>query len=247
MEKRDSYYEKGVATCILCGEPLKGLEKVRYRGWWCHAECAHKSLEQNVDNFKKWPFWIGVLGTPSGAFLALMLLSMFLESPPLLNPWPIAIPFFGMAIGLAFQSVGFLGFYVSYLENNGVVLSVLAATSSIFHALVGFLLILNGYNPAYYDPILGTLNIALIPELSLSIIVAYATLALVMLLTAVVVMMLEGSIGVGVFNRALAILFVGLIAIVPLSPINIIVEFSAVTILFLSAGPPKSWKEVSVE
>ncbi|MDF1539747.1 MAG: hypothetical protein P1Q69_12675 [Candidatus Thorarchaeota archaeon] len=50
---------EGVAKCIMCGKPLAQLEKVKYRDWWAHAECAQKGLEKQVDQFNRTPFILG--------------------------------------------------------------------------------------------------------------------------------------------------------------------------------------------
>ena len=92
METRPRNPEDGIATCMLCGEILKGRDKVKYQGWWCHTECAAESLEKNVEKFDKKPFWIGSLGAPIGILLTLTLFIMSLENVPILNPWSIAIP-----------------------------------------------------------------------------------------------------------------------------------------------------------
>ncbi len=247
METRPRNPEDGIATCMLCGELLKGRDKVKYQGWWCHTECVAESLEKNVDNFDKKPFWIGSLGAPVGILLTLTLFVMSLEYVPILNPWPIAIPFLGMAAGLAFQSVGFYGFYSRYYHNMGVVLALFAIISALCHAAVGALLLMNGFDPAYYSVDTGQLMPLAVPGVYLILFLSYGSLGLLMLITAIEVVMLEGTIGTGNFNRVLAVIFIGLVALAPATPINIVVELSAITILFLNAGVPNTWRDVSLD
>jgi hypothetical protein len=164
---------------------------------------------------------------------------------PLLTAWPVAIPFFGMAVGLAFQSIGFHGFYSRYYHPMGIALALLAIAAAVFHAVVGVILIQNGFNLAYYDSVTGEFLPLMIPSLWFYMLLAYLTFAFLMLIIAVEVVMLEGTIGSGLFNKAIAFVFVVLVAVVPSTPIGIVFELSAVTILFLSAGVPKTWREVS--
>lgn len=245
MEERPYNMDDGVATCIHCGEPLKGREKVRYQGWWYHAECAAKSMEENVDNFDRRFFWLGSLGAPVGIFLTAALFVMSLNYEPILNPWSIVIPFLGMAAGLAFQSFGFYAIYANYKDTQGLRLAGLAIVSASFHALVAVFLLVYGFNPLYYDVSSDVLLPGLIPGYIVTLSLAYISLAFLMLMTAIVVMMLEGTLGSGLYNRILAVVFVGLTALAFSTPLSVFVELTMVTILFMSAGVPKQWREIS--
>ncbi len=244
MEVRPRKIDDGIATCMLCGEPLKGRKKVRYQGWWCHAECAANSLEMNVDNFDRSPFIVGSLGGPIGISLTISLFYSSLLNIPFLTVWPIAIPFIGMGAGLMLQSIGFSGFYSRYFHPMGIVLALFAVLASVFHIVVGVYMIGNGMNPAYYSTETGEFLPMAIPGMWFYMILAYLSLGFLMLITGIEIAMLEGTIGSGYYNRFIAIVFVVLIAFVPATPINIIIELSAITILFLKAGVPKSWRGI---
>ncbi|MFW9849196.1 MAG: hypothetical protein ACFFF4_08645 [Candidatus Thorarchaeota archaeon] len=244
METRPRKLDEGIATCMLCGAPLKGRVKVRYQGWWCHIECAAENQDKNVVTFNKTPFYLGSLGAPIGILLTLSMIYMSVQLLPLYSVWPIAIPFLGMALGLAFQSIGFYGFYSRYYQPMGIALAILAISTAVFHAVTGIILVQNGFNPAYYDQITGEFIPLLIPGLWFYMLLSYLSLGFLMIITAVEVLMLEGIIGSGVYNRIIAVVFVVLVAAVPATPINIVIELSAITILFLSAGVPKSWRGI---
>ncbi len=109
--------EKGVATCILCGELLKGLQTVKYRDWYAHAECAERALVKQVDNFNRLPFWVGGIG---GLFGILLATPILLTTGPMLDPTVYWIAFLGMGMALAFQVFGFYGFASNYDEGIGI-------------------------------------------------------------------------------------------------------------------------------
>jgi len=66
-----------------------------------------------------------------------------------------------------------------------------------------------------------------------------------MVMVAVVIFMLEGIISEGIINRIIGILFIILVAFLIDNPMNIMIEFVLVSFVFLTAGPPKDWSEVS--
>ncbi len=237
------YKEDGSATCIICGEPLKGREKVKYQGWWCHADCTVKSLEENVDNFDRRPFWLGSLGAPVGIFLTIGLIAMSQNSAPLLNPWALAVPFLGMAAGLGFQSFGFYGIYSVFKDTQGQRLALLAIISAICHLSVAVILLVSGFNGIYYDDN-SVFHPGLVPGYIYTLSLAYISLAGLMLLTAIVVVMLEGTLGSGLYNRFLASIFIGLTALAFSTPLSVLVELTMVTVLFMSADVPKQWRDV---
>ncbi|MHA2423709.1 MAG: hypothetical protein ACXAEF_02915, partial [Candidatus Thorarchaeota archaeon] len=223
METRPRNPDDGIATCMLCGELLKGRDKVRYQGWWCHTECTAESIEENVDNFDRTPFIIGSIGGPIGIILALSLFYSSMQLMPALSVWPVAIPFIGMGTGLMLQSIGFHGFYSRYFHPMGIALAILAIISSVIHLVVGMIMFVNASNPAYYDLVTGEFLPLLIPGLWFYLFLAYISLAFLMLIIAVEVSMLEGTIGSGRYNKIIALVFIILIAVAPGTPIGIIV------------------------
>ncbi|MDF1539745.1 MAG: hypothetical protein P1Q69_12665 [Candidatus Thorarchaeota archaeon] len=238
------YKEEGSLTCIICGTPVQGREKVKYQGWWCHAECAAKSLNENVDNFDRRYFWLGSLGAPVGILLVAGLYMLSLSYTLILNPWALATPLLGMAVGLGFQTFGFYGIYTVFKDTHGQRLALLAIVSAICHFSVAAITLAYGFDPIYYDS-QGVLLPTLIPGYIYVLSLAYISLAALMLYTAIVVVMFEGTLGSGLFNRILAVIFIGLIAMIFSTPISIFVEMIMVTILFMSADVPKQWREVS--
>ncbi len=235
--------EKGVATCILCGKPLKGFQTVIFRDWHAHAECAQEALEKQVDNFNRIPFWIGSLGCVFGIILAFPFLLLPMQ---VYNPTPYWIAFLGMAISLFFQVFGFYGFASNYDEGTGIICAIIAVAAGVCHLFTTSLFIEYGYDTQYYDPETGLLVVRSIPNMEISLFLSFGFLLLLMALVAIMVLLLGQSATFGFDNRIIVVILVGAAALMPFVPLNFYIEIILVTALFLSAQVPKEWKKVEI-
>ena len=230
--------ETSIVRCIICGETLDGQESVRYVGAVAHASCASRTIEENVEGFDRRPFYIGSMGflIALSSYIPLYLLGT--------NSGLYALAFTGIAIGLVLQSIGFLGIQKNYHMPRANIPYFLALITAALYAGSSVLLIVFGNDPLYYSES-GVFLIMSIPMMVTFLSVAFLMTGFLMLMVAVVIFMLEGTISDGIVNRIIAILFIVLVALLVDNPLNIMIEFVLVSFVFLSAKPPKDWGEVS--
>lgn len=230
--------EQSIVRCIICGELLDGEESVRYVGAVAHASCASKSIEENVEGFDRRPFYIGSVGTFIALLMAIPMFTLIQDGGL------YAVVFAGIAIGLVVQSVGFLGIRRTYFMPQGLILFVLALVTAAAYAVSSLSMALFWNNPDYFDG-QGQLMIMTIPGMEFYLYIAYAMTGLLMIILAVVIFLLEGVINEGIQNRIIGIMCIVLVAFFVGSPVNIWIEFVFVSFIFLTAGPPRTWGEVS--
>ncbi len=236
---------EGVAKCIMCGKPLSGLEKVKYRDWWAHAECAQKALETQVDQFNRIPFILGSFGFVVAFVMNFFILLQFQNLSQ--DPIFYGIPFLGMAIGLLFQTFGFYGFTVNYDEGIGVLCSILAIAASVIHFLAAGIIFLYGYEPQYYDPVTGDFLLLSLPGMYVAEVAAVLMLLILMAIIGIMILLLGESVTSGFDNRVVATIFIAAAGCMILSPFNFFLEAFLVTALFLTAKIPEEWKKVEFE
>ena len=230
--------EQSIVRCIICGETLDGQESVRYVGAVAHASCASKSVEENVEGFDRRPFYIGSVGTFVALLMAIPMFSLIQDGSL------YAIAFAGISIGLVVQSVGFLAIRRTYFMPQGLILFILALVTSAAYAVSSILMALFWNNPDYFNE-QGQLMVMAIPGMEFYLYIAYAMTGFLMIILAVVIFLLEGVISEGIQNRIMGILCIALVAFFVGSPVNIWIEFVFVSFIFLTAGPPRTWGEVS--
>ena len=235
----------GVATCIMCGKPLAGLEKVKYRDWWAHAECAQEALEKQVDEFNRTPFFLGSLGIIFGFILNFIIVLQYQAMSH--DPLYYAISYLGMALGLAFQAYGFYGFAINYDEGLGIICAIFALVTSVFHFLIAGLTLVYGYDSSYYNTETGDFIFQLIPGVPVVLFAAFGLLLIMMVIVGVMVSMLGESISAGFDNRIISVVFMAAATCMIWSPVNFFVESFLVTVLFLTAKVPEEWKKIELD
>jgi len=230
--------ETSIVRCIICGETLDGAESVRYVGAVAHASCAAKSVENQFEGFDRSFFYIGSTGLLVALATYIPLYSLGISSRL------YALAFVGIAIGLVLQSVGFLGIQRNYHMPRANVPYFLALITAALYSGAAVLLIVFGNDPLYYHES-GAFLVMSIPMMVTFLSAAFLMTGFLMVMVAVVIFMLEGTISDGIANRIIGILLFVLVAFLVDNPLNIMIEFVLVSFVFLTARPPKDWSEVS--
>lgn len=234
----DEYEQNTVLRCIICGKPLSKADGVRYGGALAHETCTLKTIEEKVDNFQRSLLYIGSFG------LVVVAVTYFSLFTTVTDPIYYAIAFAGTAVGLMIQSVGFVGIARNYDLPQGFACTILAILNAIAYAMASFIVLVNGNNPEYFTAE-GFLDLFRIPYMELALYAAFALTGLLMIIFGIIILLLEDQLNPIYPNYIITIIFIVLVAFVPGSPVNILIEFVLVTFVFLIAGPPPAWSEVS--
>ncbi len=251
--------EKGIATCILCGKPLKGLQVVKYRDWHAHAECAQAALKRQVDDFDRIPFVIGIIGTIIGILVCLplvfvpnasqdpiaFLIGLLSLTSAVTDPTIYWIAFAGIGISLLLQSFGLYGFAKNYDEGVGRICAVIAIVNGLLYFGTSFILVQFGYNPTYYDPETGFLMFDMLPDFLFALLSAHLILLILMVMIAVMILLLGESITFGFNNRIIAFIFIASGAALVFAPLNFLTETILMLLLFMTARIPKEWSKIT--
>ncbi|MHA1638455.1 MAG: hypothetical protein ACTSUB_10625, partial [Candidatus Thorarchaeota archaeon] len=234
----DEPEQKTALRCIICGKSLILAEAVRYSGALAHATCTQKTIVERVGSFKRGLLYFGSSGV-------VVVVAIFLAlSIGVTGPVYYTVAFAGIAVGLLLQSVGFVGIARNYDLPQGFGCTVLAILNALAYAIASFIVLVNGTNPEFYNED-GFLDIFLIPYMAPTLVSAYLLTGLLMVIFAVIVLILEDQLNPLYPNYIIAIILIVSAAFATGYPVNTIIEFILVTFVFLIAGPPPAWSEVS--
>lgn len=234
----DEFTQKTVLRCIICGEALIKSDAVRYSGALAHKTCTQKTIVEKTDSFKRGFLYLGSIGVV--IVVAMLLASTIGFSQPV----SYSIAFAGTAIGFLIQSAGFVGIARNYDLPQGFACTILSIFNSIAFALASSIVLVAGNNPDYYTEE-GILLLYEIPYLGVAIISAYLLTGLIMVIFAIIIAILEDQLNPLYPNYIISIILIISAAFVTGSPVNILCEFILVTFVFLIAGPPPAWSDVS--
>ncbi|MGY5874409.1 MAG: hypothetical protein RTU30_01575 [Candidatus Thorarchaeota archaeon] len=239
-------------TCVFCSKPVAPEDRVRYRGFIAHATCAVTNRDQRIKEYTKTPFRIGIIGAIIGILTSIPLMITVAGWNPLsllfylsynVDYTGSAFAYAGLAISMPIASIGLFGLFKNYQQALSLAPFVLGLIVSCFFAVCSALLFIHGPDPQFYDPVYGTLIFSEIPGFILSQLFTVFSSAIVSMLVAVSVLLLEGTLASQTTTRVLAIGFMIAGGVLFAFHIGILVMFGFLIILYLIADVPDAWLE----
>ncbi len=238
--------------CAFCSKHVPASERVRYRGFIAHNECARINREKRITGFDRRPFIIGAIGALVAIISSVPLIILVLgtNNVPVLFYLDYSVSYIEpattyalTAVVLPLIAIGVFGYYKNFQSLMSLVCCLLTLVTAVFFGSTASILFSNGADPSIIDSNTSLLQYGEIAGFELAKSVALILGALVAISLSVLIVLTEGTLGSEKEQKAFATFFVLVGALLFAIHLVIIFQYAIYMILFLRVRIPEEWKE----